>query len=369
LPTRGYGATSEDRPDEESRKRIIPITSGTVDARSNPLQHEQRLRLAGAQLSCSNRPRVANSYTMTHWNLYLPSKDSSKQWVLDRLDALLESDSLVPAFPEAALKLCNIAKNENTQIDDVARVVAVDAGLTARCIHVASSIGFAARPIESIDQALVLIGMEQVRRIAIAVAAIDTFSNFSDQIDWRRYWLHNILVGRLTERVAATFRKTTGREYLSGLLHDIGKLIIEHYFPEQSQQITALAAERSCGHAAVEIEVLGVNHAQIGAALCECMRVHPHILKAVWYHHDPQSVEHTADPNGDGGFLASCIAIGDRLAHRANIGVIDRQESGSIVEDSAEWLFLQRLAVPDKVEIDLKEEVRRTDEDLKAFLA
>jgi putative nucleotidyltransferase with HDIG domain len=306
---------------------------------------------------------------MTHWNLYLPSKDSSKKWVLDRLDGLLESDSLVPAFPEAALKLCDIAKDENTQMDDVAKVVAVDAGLTARCIQVASSIGVAARPIESIDQALALIGMEQVRRIAFAVAAIDTFSNFSDKIDWHRYWLHNILVGRLTERVAATFRRPSGREYLSGLLHDVGKLIIEHYFPEQSQQITAEAAESNCGHAALETKILGVNHAQIGAALCECMRVHPDILKAVWYHHDPQNVEHTADPNGDGGFLAACIAIGDRLANRAKIGVLDRQESGSMVEESAEWLFLQRLAVPHKVEIDMKEEVRQTGEDLKAFLA
>ena len=303
----------------------------------------------------------------TRWNIYLRTEDRSKDFVVERLHALLLSDSLVPTFPAAAMKLCALAQNESTRMEDVGQVVAADAGLAARCVQIASSIGFAARPIESINQALMLIGLAQVRRVALAVAAIDTFADIGPAVDWQRYWMHNVLVGRLTELVAGTFRKTTGVEYLAGLLHDAGKLIIEQYFPEQSAQIIAQAEARKCGHIDVELELLGISHAQIGAALCESMRVHPHILRAVWYHHDPLAASHTGDAAGDGGFLAASIAIADRLANRAKVGLIDRP--AEVVEKSPEWAFLQTLAVPRKIEIDLAFEVERAEKDVRAFLA
>ena len=301
------------------------------------------------------------------WNLYLRTEDRSKDWAIERLHHLFRSDALVPAFPAAAMKLCTLAQKDSTQMDDVSKVVSADAGLATRCVQIASSIGFAARPIESINQALMLIGLQQVRRVALAVAAIDTFADLGPAVDWQKYWMHNVLVGRLTELVAGTFRKTTGAEYLAGLLHDAGKLIVEQYFPEQAAQIIAQAEVRKCGHIDVEMELLGISHSQIGAALCECMQVHPHILRAVWYHHDPLASAHTGDAVGDGGFLAASIAIADRLANRAKVGLIDRPNE--VVEKSAEWAFLQRLAVPRKIDIDLAAEIERTDKDVRAFLA
>lgn len=287
--------------------------------------------------------------------------------MIERLHALLLSDSLLPAFPAAAMKLCTLAQKDSTQMEDVAKVVSADAGLAARCVTIASSIGFAARPIESINQALMLIGLQQVRRVALAVAAIDTFADVGPAVDWQRYWMHNVLVGRLTELVAGTFRKTTGSEYLAGLLHDAGKILIEQHFAEPSAQIVAQAEARQCGHIDIELELLGVSHAQIGAALCECMQVQPHILRAVLYHHDPLAAAHTGDSAGDGGFLAASIAIADRLANRAKVGLVDRP--AEVVEKSPEWAFLQRLAVPRKIDIDLADEVARTEKDVRAFLA
>ena len=301
------------------------------------------------------------------WIQHLRTDDHSKDWVIERLHALFQTDSLVPAFPAAAMKLCTLAQNDATRMEDVARVVSADAGLAARCVSIASSIGFAARPIESIHQALMLIGLQQVRRVALAVAAIDTFSDFGPNVDWQKYWMHNILVGRLTELVAGTFRKPTGVEYLAGLLHDAGKLIIEQYFAELSLRIVAESDARKCGHIDVELEILGISHSQIGAALCECMQVHPHILRAVLWHHDPLDAAHTGDPVGDGGFLAASIAIADRLANRAKVGLIDRQ--AGVVEKSEEWEFFNRLAVARKIEIDLADEVSRTEKDVRAFLA
>ena len=139
-----------------------------------------------------------------------------------------------------------MVQNEAATMEDFAKVISLDTGLAARCLQVASSTGFAARPIDNIQQALMLIGIQQIRRIALAVATIGALSEFKANVDWRRFWLHNVLVARLTDKVASTFRRTNGLEYLAGLLHDVGKLFIENYFPKEFEQVIA-GADRCPG--------------------------------------------------------------------------------------------------------------------------
>jgi HD-like signal output (HDOD) protein len=85
--------------------------------------------------------------------IYLQVNDPSKQWVSDRLTNLLNDESVVPSFPDVAMRLCTLVQKEDTTMDDFAKIIMLDTALAARCLQVASSIGFAARPIDSIEQA------------------------------------------------------------------------------------------------------------------------------------------------------------------------------------------------------------------------
>jgi HD-like signal output (HDOD) protein len=299
---------------------------------------------------------------------YLLVNDPSKQWVADRLTGLLNDETIIPSFPNVAMRLCSMVQNENTTMEDFAKVISLDTALATRCLQIASSMGFAARHIDSIEQALMLIGVQQIRRIALAVATIGALSEFKAQVDWQRFWLHNVLVARLTDKVSATFRQTTGVEYLTGLLHDVGKLFVEHYFPKEFEQVLAGSIEKQCNHATMERAILGLDHTQIGAALCERMEVHSHLLRAVWFHHDPLNVSHTSDPDGDGGFLAVCVGIGDRLANSNPSSREDFVLASEVVEQSPEWIFLQTQFLPRRLELDLDSEFKKANEDLRAVL-
>lgn len=177
------------------------------------------------------------------------------------------------------------------------------------------------------------------------------------------------MVARLTDRVACIFRPTNGMEYLAGLMHDVGKLFIEHYFPKEFEQILAGALAKQCNHAAMEREILGLDHTQIGAALCERMHAHNHILRSVWFHHDPLHVDHAADPLGDGGFLAVCVGIGDRLANSNPASQEDLGHASELIEHSPEWIFLQNIYLPHKLELDLPREIKKAEEELTMFMA
>ena len=180
-------------------------------------------------------------------------------------------------------------------MEDVAEVIQMDAGLASDIIKVASSVGFAARRITSIDQALMMIGMTEVRRIALSMGVMKNFEHLKSR-DWNSFWPHSIMVARLTERVAAAYRHPVDRSIWPACLHDCGKLVLEHYFPEDFDRIIIRATERGSGHVAVEQEFIGVTHAQIGAAVCECLQAHLEVIRAVWYHHDPFDVQEGNQP-------------------------------------------------------------------------
>ena len=174
---------------------------------------------------------------------YLMCADAQKAWVTDKVVNLLSGEPVIPPFSAATVKLGHLCRNEDVSMDEVAEVIAMDPGLASKCVAVASSAGFAARRISSIQQALMIIGIKEIRRIAFAMGVMEKFSHLKAKVDWDKFWLHSVMVARLTERVAEAFRPSTGSEYLGGLLHDCGKLLLEHYFPEYFDHIVIRATQ------------------------------------------------------------------------------------------------------------------------------
>ncbi len=297
---------------------------------------------------------------------YLVSRTPELQWAADKLQKLMCGEVIIPPMSAAALKLGQISRNENVTMEEISKVISTDPGLTTDCIRVASSSGFAARRITSIDQALMLIGMKQIQRIAFACGVMKKFTHLKSQVDWGKFWLHSVLVARLTERVAEAFRPSSGSEYLAGLLHDSGKLLLEHYFPEYFDSIVIRATERACGHVAVEPEFIGITHAQIGAAICECLQVHQEVLRAVWFHHDPFNQGLTSQPDNS-KFLAACVSVADALANYLHTNISGARIVDTPFEELPEWQFLAQYQMCGGLELDLESEITRAQEDLSAF--
>mgnify|MGYP001284589425 CR=1 FL=1 len=299
---------------------------------------------------------------------YLVCDVPDKQWLTDKLVALLCGEAVIPPFSAAAIKLGQMSRDENCQMEDVGGVIQMDPGLASDVIKVASSAGFAARRISSIDQAMMLIGMAEIRRIAFGMGVMKNFEHLKSRVDWSTFWLHSIMVARLTERVAAAYRPPCGSEYLAGLLHDCGKLVLEHYFPEHFDNIIIRATERACGHVLVEREILGVSHAQIGAGVCECLQAHLEVIRAVLHHHDPFSTSLEEQPDNS-KFLAACVSVADALTNYKQLNIFGAR----IMDDELpfdqlpEWQFLAQYEMSYGLDLDLDLELEKAKEDLQSF--
>jgi len=300
---------------------------------------------------------------------YLACTQPDKEWAVRKVTSLLETDEVIPAFSSSIIKLGHLTSNPGVSMDDIREVIELDPGLSSDCIKVASSVGFAAHRISSIQQALMLIGMEEIRRIAFSVGVMEKFEGFRGDVDWGNFWLHSVLVARLTEKVAGAYRPCTGAEYLAGLLHDCGKIILEKYFPKEFDNVVYKAKRRKCSHVMVERDVVGITHAQIGGAVCDVLQAHNEVVQAVWHHHGPFISASGLPDNSK--FLAACVAVGDALANYAHANITGARvmRENTNFEQLPEWQFLKQYHMTYGLKLDLESEVVAATEDLKAFNA
>ena len=295
------------------------------------------------------------------------SAHTGKRWVHDRLVDAIGSDSSVSMFPPAVRRLTTMVRNEHVHYTDICEVVEMDQGLSAKCLRAANSVAYGGNAIKNLDEALFMIGIDELKRLIYTLGVVDNFNHLRIKLNWQPFWIHSILVARLTEKLAAAFRPTTGIEYLSGLLHDIGKLILEHYFPREFEDVLLTSLQKKCGWTRVEDDLLGVNHATIGAALCQAMNLDPQIVQAVQFHHQPLHPVHVHKPNGDRGFLACCIHLANMLANLERINIGGYDEIKGNFDELPEWVHLTSHFDCAGLELNLDEEIAKAKQKLDAM--
>lgn len=241
-------------------------------------------------------------------------------------------------------------------MEEISKIVELDPGLTAKYLRLANSPAFlTAEKISSVEDALVRIGMNEVRKLASLIAVVDVCHHFRvnvlvAHIDWRAFWLHNLMTARLTHQVTELYRPPSGKEYLAGLMHDVGKLFWEHYFPKEFQQVLNYSAEKSCTMYETECLLYDTNHADIGWALCERWSLDPEICRAVRFYHDPASAYNKQDDKDlDPKLLPACLCVANELAKGALLPNFD-------VEKVDEWSHLEGYQRLQPLSINLTEQ-------------
>jgi len=280
---------------------------------------------------------------------------------------LLISRSVVPGFSATTIQLIEAAQDENTSVSEFARIISLDPALTLRCVKAATTIGAGGRNITNIEQAIMYIGVKEMQRLAVSAEILDRFHRMRVEIDWREFWLHSILVARLSQKIAASFREVRGIEYLAGLLHDVGKLVLQKYFSSRFEEVLDVADQSHRPHHQVEAELLGIDHAQIGAAVASAMGVHPRVLNGIMYHHRPLCPESRKAPMSESGFIAACVGVANSVAKYCQAG-FHCAETVPEIDTLEEWHFLGSFEAVAPLDIDVGEERDLAEQDLKALL-
>lgn len=214
----------------------------------------------------------------------------------------------------AVASLLSLLTQPDSDNDDVIRVVRQDSVLSAKLLGLCNSAAFGlSAPIGSVDQAVLYLGHTEIYRLVMAISFGGplgvTLPGYS--MEEAQLWRHSLLVAFATEKVlgaTTTVPVEPSICYTAGLVHDIGKIVINNALDAATRTAIMNLVERH-EHSLVEAEdaVLGTDHAEVGAVLLRKWRLPEIIIEAVANHHQPP-----IDPVPQ---LSSIVHLADVLAH------------------------------------------------------
>jgi HD-like signal output (HDOD) protein len=231
--------------------------------------------------------------------------------------AAIREISHIATLPEITLKIIELVESPSSTAQDLHKVIANDPALCSRILKVVNS-AFYGLPgqIGSINRAIVLLGLNAVKNIAIAASLAKLFrgGSLTPEFSAKDLWSHSIATAAACKMIADALKLGLGDEaFLAGLIHDIG-IIVEiqydrHRLIETIGRITVNPdGVPSRNMMDVEAEVFGANHQDFGQGLCEKWKFPRSFALVTGYHHRPLELAN------DQRTLVTIVAIADRLA-------------------------------------------------------
>lgn len=209
----------------------------------------------------------------------------------------------------------------------IAEIIRRDPSLTARLLRLVNSVYYGlTTPVNSIEEAVFYLGVREIRQLVVVTPVIEDFQRLTRQcaFPWREFWQHCIGAALLTREIATAVQLPGDEsDYVAGLVHDIGKLVMAWAFPDHFAEIHRKSAETKRDLVEIEIEVLGMDHAELGALYLERHRLPELMAKTARFHHHPEKAE--------GERIVAAVQIADLLMRSEKMGF-----SGNYVEVTRE---------------------------------
>ena len=206
------------------------------------------------------------------------------------LDKLVRRIEQIPTLPIVSQKILLLLSDENVSLPKVASLIERDQALAVKILKVANSAFYGTlSKVSTIDHALVILGIEEVRSILLAFSIHNFFSDHRDgHFDRTRFWKHSVVCSQIAKYLARYFNVVRDETiFLSGLIHDMGKVVFDQYFHEDFLKIIEQVSSNGESFSHAEKQVLGITHYQVAAKLLQQWKFPEKVTMQVFYHHAP----------------------------------------------------------------------------------
>ena len=214
--------------------------------------------------------------------------------------------------PEVFTRITQALDDPMKSVKDTAAIIEQDPSLAARMLKIVNSafFGFPAS-IKTVDHAISILGDNEVRMLVMTTSVVEKFSNMPNSIlDMREFWAHSLKTALFAKYLADNHpkKRQLTSAFISGLLHDIGRLILYTKAPELARSAALLVKSNQTNEVDAETLIFGFNHAELGGALLEMWKIPASIQNSVTFHHLPELGDCDREET-------SIIYLANKLAH------------------------------------------------------
>lgn len=209
------------------------------------------------------------------------------------ITSILHQIEAFPPLPATVTRVMEITANPDSSANDLMRAILPDQSMCAAILKTANS-AFYGRPrtVCSIEEAIVVLGFQEIRNIILTQALFNSFQRFRSvrKAGIDALWQHSLTCG-LSARVITVhsthIRHAPGQLYIAGLIHDIGKVLMLIALPNNYSQVLELGERLRYSFFPEEEEAFGISHDTVGMRLLNRWLFPEPLCLAAGYHHDP----------------------------------------------------------------------------------
>jgi len=276
---------------------------------------------------------------------------------------LVEEMEDVPTLPVVVTEFARVSADPDVAAHKLADVIGTDPALTSRLLHIVNSpfYGLSGR-VTTVESAIVVMGSKAVRAAVLGAAVLSAFTRGDARAEYSRFAHHAALTAEATKALGRAYRLRGAEElHTAGLLHDVGKLLIQTRFPEQHREVVRHGESSGLPAMVSERKFLGATHAELGSWLTSHWRLPELLVECITFHHSPTDADRCT-------FEVALTHVADHVAHHAEsiVGIdspacpinavawqtlhsarpdIEQEDIGLIAEDMAERITsIQQMA-------------------------
>ena len=215
--------------------------------------------------------------------------------------------------------LSDLVRSEQSLNSQIAEVIRRDPSLSARLLRMVNSVYFGlSTRVNNIEEAVFFLGLRQIRELSMATPVIEELQqlqrNAAASLPWKDLWAHSIGTAILTREILAStsLHIDDDTDYLTGLLHNVGKVVMAYAFPAELQALMAQSAADPLAYCRLERAMIGWDHGRIGAHYITRHQLAEEIVLALTYHNEPDRAPRHRQ-------FAAAVQVADHLVRHAGI--------------------------------------------------
>lgn len=233
-----------------------------------------------------------------------PAVTTGQPWAIKNL----------PPFPAVALQLMGLLDSD-VPVKQVVKLLRMDPALSGEILRVSNSALYGlSRHVDSVSHAVVVLGGDAVKRLALTVSLARFAQNFMQHQGLKRCWDHSVACALIAEDLAEFTDQGRDRAYTTGLLHDIGRLALLACFPDEYENLLTVVQENDFDFRTTERRMFEIDHCSAGEWICQSWNLPDDITNAIAHHHEDDLEK---------GSLAALIAAADKVAAAMGYGTVE----------------------------------------------
>ena len=266
----------------------------------------------------------------------------------------------LPTLPRTVLRITELVNDPKSSAKDLAKVITDDQVLTARLLKLVNSsfYGFPQK-ISTVTGAIVLLGFDAIRNLLLTTSVFGLFSKKvkTDIFRMELFWDHSLGCAIGAKVIGDYMRYDKVEElFVSGLLHDIGKIVELLFLPEDFGKVISTAREKDILIVEAESRVLDYTHAQLGEMLAEKWNMSSKLVNVIAHHHQPALA-------GRFSKEAAIVHLADILCRAMDIGSGGDNKIPQLNNDAWNSLQLKISSIE-----PIAEELERQFKDISLFI-